>query len=165
MSELQTVYENSFFCDACGKSFQEPLDHFDFGESKKMAIEIGRVKHKCIFCGKTRKLEQTVFREFIVGMDVFVKNEPKTVGHLAGRNTDKVGRAKREDKRFEYQQKRRNAAKKTAEMSGGKLIERDPNFKPWWRDGTIPGVKKYDKATDLPAIKDQAKFIQTGDNT
>jgi hypothetical protein len=160
---MQAVYHVSYFCDSCSKSFHEPLDDFDFGDSKKMAIELGCVKYKCVYCDKRRKLEKTVFREFIDTLNVCIKQEPKTIKHQAARNTDTIGRAKREDKEFKYRESRRNAAKKSAEAAGGKLIERDPTLKPWWRDGTIPGVRKYAKATDLPVIKDPQKYIRTGE--
>lgn len=163
MSKLEAIYTKSFFCSFCSKSFAEPIDFFEFGDSKKMAIELGRVKHKCVYCDDTRKLEVTIFREFILTTNIIVKKEPKTVGHWASRNTETLGRAKVEDKDAAYKQGRRDAAKKTAEAAGGKLIERDKSAKPWWRDGSIPGTKKYDKATDLPEIKNIEKYVKTGE--
>jgi len=160
---LEVRYTSIFFCPKHCKSFEEPLDLYDFGDSKQMAITIGYVKHKCPFCDSRHKMEWSVSREFIVGTDAIVQKDPKTVGHLAARNTERLGKAKLEDKRLAYERGRREAAKKTAEAAGGKLIERDKLAKPWWRDGSIPGVKKYDKVKDMPVIKDPAKYIEKGE--
>lgn len=160
---LEARYTSSYFCPKHCKSFEEPLDLFDFGDSKQMALTVGYVKQQCPFCDSRHKMELSVSREFIVGTDIIVTKDPKTVGHLAHRNTDRIGRAKIEDKRFAYERSRREAAKKTAEAAGGKLIERDKSYSPWWRDGTIPGVRKYDKVKDLPVIKDTKKYIEKGE--
>ncbi len=138
-----------YMCDSCDW-------HGEYDKKKKYFAS-----YECPYCKKGYILDKTEDPE--IGLHVFVKQEPKTLGHLAGRNTDTIGRAKMEDKEFAYKEGRRKAAQATADAAGGKLIERDKTAKPWWRDGTIPGVKKYDKATDLPVIKNNQKYIETGE--
>jgi hypothetical protein len=121
----------------------------------------GIVGYLCKSCKKECILDASDDKE--PTFHVFVEKDPKTVGHLAHRNADKFGNAFLEDKEALYKQKRRDAAEKTAKTAGGKLMKRDANAKPWWRDGSIQGVKKYAKSTDMPEIKNPEKYIKTGE--
>lgn len=70
-----------YICDACEHSFEKEQGLHD------------KIKKKCPLCGK-HKLYQD-----LSGQYVGRANEPSTVGHIADKNTQKMGRYELEDKR------------------------------------------------------------------
>lgn len=70
-----------FQCDECAY-YTEIKQGFD-----------GPSSHECPCCGK-----KTLNKVFINPPAVMVRGEPKTIGHLADRNTSKMGKYEIEDK-------------------------------------------------------------------
>jgi hypothetical protein len=92
-----------------------------------------------------------------------VKSEPKTVGMLAKRNTDKMSKGEVAEKLYKDKWVRQ-PSELAMEVTGGKPLKRKPRT-PWYRDGSVraKGLEKQDKPLDITQIKNPEKYIMTGD--
>lgn len=94
-----------------------------------------KLRKKCPKC-KKNKLETIIH-----SVTIAIKAEPKTVGHLAANNRDKMTQT-------EY------TAKQHTEQSSRIENKKPKTKKPFWRDS--------DKPLDLKTVKNVDKFIHTG---
>lgn len=83
-TRIHSVINRYYICDACGHSMVVRQELHDEKRLKK-----------CPAC-KKNKLYQD-----LTGQHTFVYSEPKTVGHLADRNSERAGKYELEDKRRE----------------------------------------------------------------
>jgi putative FmdB family regulatory protein len=72
----------------------------------------------CLECG-TATLQRVVH-----AVEIFTEGEPKTLGHLADRNTDKLG---------QYERQEKEASLKARNREGLAQLGVDPTPNPWWR--------------------------------
>lgn len=109
-------------CSNCGHSFE-------IVRSIKEPI-----LKRCPNC-KKHKLETIIHSIFIS-----IKKDPKTVGHLAGNNRDKMSLTELADRQEKEESSRIKKKKKPK--------------KPWWRES--------EKPLDLKKVKNVKKYIETG---
>ncbi len=101
----------------------------------------------CPDCGK-----DTIYR-VIHAVTINCKKEPKTLGSLAGRNTDKMSRAEREEKAAAIKRK----PKFSREAPGGEVVE--PSGKrPSWR----PDMETADLALNSYTSEETKKYVLEG---
>lgn len=113
-----------YICDACEHSFEITQGYHD------------KSKRKCPSCKKL-KLRRVLFPAY-----ASVRNDPKTLHHLADRNTQKMGK-------YEFEEKTKDITEKK---------KKKKENAPWWRPGTTSVNKKLQKLT--PAQEDM--YIKTG---
>lgn len=112
-----------YICDHCNYRFKKEQKLHD------------KILKKCPSC-KSMSLYQD-----LTGQHTFVYQEPKTVGHLAQKNTEQMGK-------YELEQKRKDLPKK----SQGK--------KTWYNP---EGENLKNKLSKLDTKEKQQKYIMTGD--
>ncbi len=86
----------------------------------------------------------------------FVKSEPKTVGHLAARNTEKMGRYEYQDKVEKGKAPVKKISEKMLQRTGGKNVERSGEL-PFWRSGALESIGLPKRTTpykteDIPKL-------------
>jgi len=82
------MVNRSYICDSCNYSFTIKQNMHD------------SLKKKCPNCGKYKLYQD------LVGQRTFVYQEPKTVGHLADRNTERAGKYELESARSKMPEKK-----------------------------------------------------------
>lgn len=87
---------------------------------------------------------------------VFIKGEPKTVGHQASRNTENMGHYEYEDRVYQNKKRVRKASDKLVEQTGGKNITTSSEL-PWYRSGKVEGLPKIDKPISMIEAQKLAK--------
>lgn len=110
---------------------------------------------KCPACGKQKGFYQ------VLGAVIGVHGgEPTCVGQVAERNTKKLSSEQYEA----IMNEGRDTPYKGPLPKGATLGPKKKKGKtPWWRDGSIPGLKKMDEPLDLKKVKDINKYIEHGD--
>jgi putative FmdB family regulatory protein len=107
---------------------------------------------ECPECGN-ETLRRKIFTPFC-----FVKGEPKTVGHIASRNTENMGRYEYDDRIAQRKNRVRKASDKLIEETGAKNIEHTGEL-PWWRSGKVPGLPREEKPITIEKAKQIAKEL------
>jgi putative FmdB family regulatory protein len=108
-----------YICDACDH-------HFELLQDRDEPL-----KQKCPKC-KKNKLYQD-----LTGQHSFVYQEPKTVGHLADRNTAKMGKYELETKRSKHKKVRKEGHKTWYNPEGKDLPKTLNDI------DTVPKAQKY----------------------
>lgn len=131
-------------CESCGFGFEtyhssKPEDFLE----------------DCPACGEKKTLKIVYSLP-----SLFVKGEPTTVGLLAYRNTQKMGRLELEDKDREMFERRQAAIKSRKEMSPLLPGEhRQPEYqRPFWRKGD-----KIDTSLANLSPEKKEKYVMTGE--
>jgi putative FmdB family regulatory protein len=119
-------------------------------------LEIGQsIKDKpislCNKCGNN-----TLSRVISGGISPIVKQEPKTLGQLADRNTKKMGKYELQEKRINHKKSEKNARIRAIEESGGTHIDKNSV-----EHNPIYGKPDYDKINKMN-ITQQERFIKQG---
>jgi putative FmdB family regulatory protein len=70
-----------------------------------------------------------------------IVGEPTTLGHLAARNTSRMGHYEYEDRMAQRKKRVQKASDKLCEQTGGKNIERGTEL-PWYRSGKMEGLPR-----------------------
>lgn len=109
---------------------------YEFEIKQKMVDDALTLCPKC----KHRSLIRKIYAPIVI-----CKGEPTKLGHLAARNTEKMGHYEYEEKVYENRKKRiKQASEKILKATGGKNIEHDGTL-PWWRSGEVPGLDKKER--------------------
>ncbi len=104
----------------------------------------------CPKCGK-----QTLERVISGGIEPIVKQEAKTLGQLAERNTKKMGKYELQEKRRLHNKSEKKARIRAIEESGGTYVDKPAEHNPFYGK---PDYEKINKMTK----RQKNKFILEG---
>jgi putative FmdB family regulatory protein len=79
---------------------------------------------------------------------IFIKGEPKTLGHQAARNTEKMGSYEYQEKMENRKGRIRKASEKFIKETKGSNIEHSGEL-PWWRSGELAGLPKKERPISI----------------
>lgn len=147
-------------CSNCGNKWEIFLSFNDFHK-------IG-TKISCPCCNKRKTVSVSIED---VSIHTYIYQEPKTVGHQAARNTEKMGKyelesrkAKEKEERLNQKQARRQALKDSGILpKGAKLIETEKLEKPWFGELPKEKAKKIFSGTKKEQSEKIKKYIEKGE--
>lgn len=113
-----------YICDACDY-------HFEVEQDRDAPL-----KKKCPECGKHELYQD------LTGQHAFIYQEPKTVGHLAERNTERAGKYELESARSKHRKVKKEKPKT-------------------WYNPDGQDLKK--DLSDLNTVQKKQKYIMTGE--
>jgi hypothetical protein len=147
-------------CNSCDNKWEIFLPFKDFDKIGKSI--------SCPCCKKRKtvsvSLENTDVR-------AFVYQEPKTVGHQAIRNTEKMSkyelesrRTKEKEERTSQKKARRQALQESGVLpKGSKLVETEKIEKPWFGELPKEKAKKIFSGTPKEQSEKVKKYIEKGE--
>jgi putative FmdB family regulatory protein len=94
----------------------------------------------CITCETKNVLVRKIYAPLCL-----IKGSPTTLGQLAERNTEKLGKDEAQERQL-----KRGASKENIKKAKAQLLPKTP----WWRDGTIPGLKKKKSPLTMKECED-----------
>lgn len=145
-----------YICDGCAVNFEV-----------ERSIHDALLGSTCPECGED-SLRQVFGNPFML-----IYSDPKTVGHLAARNTKKIGYAELQERQAIKKLEKIEALKRLEPKHKGEVVipKEQPRL-PWWRSGKIPGLPKSEKPLDANKFVDKKtgvektdvikKYIETG---
>lgn len=139
-----------FYCWTCDNCSYEAETYLDFSDE---------LPKTCPECGADEAggFGQDYSRSNPVGI-VYGFENCKTFGQVSEYNHKRLGK--------ELSQKMQEGARPRRSGMAKKLGLEQPELQaetPWWRDGSVPGLKKMDRPLDLARVTDQDRYIRTGE--
>lgn len=131
-----------FECQACGHELEV-----------QQSIKEYKVLKKCPKC-KKNKLSRVYIAPYLA-----IMKEPETVGHLAYRNTKKMGKYELDEKEIARKERKQTAQEEMSKLPGTKVKKKGTT--PWWR----PGTDKPDKTLSTMTDEQKKKYIATGEKS
>lgn len=147
-------------CSHCDNKWELylPIKEFD---------KIGK-KISCPQCKKRKTVSVSLEN---VEIHTFVYQDPKTVGHQAARNTERMGKYELEsrktqekEQRASQRQARRQALKESGILpKGSSLVEPEKIAKPWFGELPKEKAKKIFSGTKKEQAEKVKKYIEKGE--
>lgn len=147
-------------CSNCNNKWELYLPFKDFPK-------IGK-KISCPCCRKRKTVSVSIED---VSIHTFIYQDPKTVGHQAARNTEKMGKYelesrknKEKEERLNQKKARRQALQESGILpKGSKLVETEKIEKPWFGELPKDKAKQIFSGTEKEQEAKIKKYVEKGE--